>query len=59
MRRSDAVHSSELRGGSTRAEVIISDQRVTDPEVRKADILILMAEDAVGDISPDKTEGCW
>jgi len=40
-------YSSELRGGSARAEVIISDQRVTDPEVRKADILILMAEDAV------------
>ena len=45
-------YSSELRGGSTRAEVIISDQRVTDPEVRKADILILMAEDAVGRYLP-------
>lgn len=41
-------YSSELRGGSTRAEVIISEQRVTDPEVRRPDILILMAEDAVG-----------
>jgi len=41
-------YSSELRGGSARAEVIISEERVTDPEVRKADILILMAEDAVG-----------
>jgi len=40
-------YSSELRGGSTRAEVIISDRHVTDPQVRKADILILMAEDAV------------
>jgi len=40
-------YSSELRGGSARAEVIISDERVSDPEVRKADILILMAEDAV------------
>ena len=40
-------YSSELRGGSARAEVIISDRRVTDPQVRKADILILMAEDAV------------
>lgn len=41
-------YSSELRGGSTRAEVIISKERVTDPEVRRPDILILMAEDAVG-----------
>jgi 2-oxoglutarate ferredoxin oxidoreductase subunit gamma len=41
-------YSSELRGGSTRAEVIISEERVTDPEVRRPDILILMAEDAVG-----------
>ena len=41
-------YSSELRGGSARAEVILSDRPVTDPQVRKADILILMAEDAVG-----------
>jgi 2-oxoglutarate ferredoxin oxidoreductase subunit gamma len=41
-------YSSELRGGSARAEVIISDQRVSDPQVRRADILVLMAEDAVG-----------
>lgn len=45
-------YSSELRGGSARAEVIISEDRVTDPEVRKADILILMAEDAVGRYLP-------
>ncbi|OGP76672.1 MAG: hypothetical protein A2V86_07385 [Deltaproteobacteria bacterium RBG_16_49_23] len=41
-------YSSELRGGSARAAVIISEERVTDPEVRRPDILILMAEDAVG-----------
>ena len=40
-------YSSELRGGSARAEVIISDERVSDPEVRKPNVLILMAEDAV------------
>jgi 2-oxoglutarate ferredoxin oxidoreductase subunit gamma len=40
-------YSSELRGGSARAEVIISEERVSDPEVRKPDVLILMAEDAV------------
>ena len=40
-------YSSELRGGSAKAEVIICDEPVTDPQVRKADILILMAEDAV------------
>jgi 2-oxoglutarate ferredoxin oxidoreductase subunit gamma len=40
-------YSSELRGGSTRAEVIISEEPVTDPQVRKPDILIAMAEDAL------------
>jgi len=40
-------YSSELRGGSTRAEVIISEERVTDPQVRKPDILIVLAEDAL------------
>jgi 2-oxoglutarate ferredoxin oxidoreductase subunit gamma len=49
-------YSSELRGGSTRAEVIISEERVTDPQVRKPDILIVLAEDAlskyIGQIKP-------
>jgi 2-oxoglutarate ferredoxin oxidoreductase subunit gamma len=49
-------YSSELRGGSTRAEVIISEEPVTDPQVRKPDILIALAEDAlskyVGRIKP-------
>jgi 2-oxoglutarate ferredoxin oxidoreductase subunit gamma len=40
-------YSSELRGGSTRAEVIISEEPVTDPQVRKPDILITLAEDAL------------
>jgi 2-oxoglutarate ferredoxin oxidoreductase subunit gamma len=40
-------YSSELRGGSTRAEVIISGEPVTDPQVRKPDILIALAEDAL------------
>ena len=44
-------YSSELRGGSARAEVIISEQRVTDPQVRKADILILWRRKPSGDIS--------
>ena len=51
-------YSSELRGGSARAEVIISDEPVTDPQVRKPDILILMAEDAVPRYLPKiKTQG--
>ena len=49
-------YSSELRGGSTRAEVIISKEPVTDPQVRKPDILIVLAEDAlskyIGRIKP-------
>jgi 2-oxoglutarate ferredoxin oxidoreductase subunit gamma len=40
-------YSSELRGGSTRAEVVISEEPVTDPQVRKPDILIALAEDAL------------
>ena len=40
-------YSSELRGGSTRAEVIISEEPVTDPQVRKPDILIALAKDAL------------
>jgi len=49
-------YSSELRGGSARAEVIISEEPVSDPQVRKPDILIVLAEDAlskyVGRIRP-------
>ena len=49
-------YSSELRGGSARAEVIISEKPVSDPQVRKPDILIVLAEDAlskyIGRIKP-------
>jgi 2-oxoglutarate ferredoxin oxidoreductase subunit gamma len=49
-------YSSELRGGSARAEVIISEEPVSDPQVRKPDILIALAEEAlpryVGKIRP-------
>src|SRR4030065_1470278 len=40
-------YSSVLRGGSTRAEVIISEEPVTDPQVRNPDILFALAEDAL------------
>ncbi len=40
-------YSSELRGGSARAEVIICDEPVLDPQVRKPDILIVLAEEAL------------
>jgi 2-oxoglutarate ferredoxin oxidoreductase subunit gamma len=40
-------YSSELRGGSARAEVIISEEPVTDPQVRRLDILIALAEEAL------------
>jgi len=40
-------YSSELRGGSTRAEVIISEEPVTDPQVRRPDVLIALAEEAI------------
>jgi 2-oxoglutarate ferredoxin oxidoreductase subunit gamma len=40
-------YSSELRGGSARAEVIISDEPIGDPQVRRPDILIALAEEAL------------
>jgi len=40
-------YSSELRGGSARAEVIISEEPISDPQVRRPDILIAMAEEAI------------
>jgi 2-oxoglutarate ferredoxin oxidoreductase subunit gamma len=40
-------YSSELRGGAARTEVIISDEPIFDPQVRKADILVALAEEAV------------
>ncbi len=40
-------YSSELRGGSARTEVIISEEPISDPQVRKADILIALAEEAL------------
>ena len=49
-------YSSELRGGSARAEVVISEEPVSDPQVRRPDILIVLAEDAlpkyIGSIKP-------
>ncbi len=39
-------YSSELRGGAARAEVIISDGPISDPQVRMPDILIVLAEEA-------------
>jgi 2-oxoglutarate ferredoxin oxidoreductase subunit gamma len=41
------AYSSEQRGGMARAEVILSSERITDPQVRRPDILIAMAQDAV------------
>ncbi len=40
-------YSSELRGGAARTEVIISEEPISDPQVRKADILIALAEEAL------------
>jgi 2-oxoglutarate ferredoxin oxidoreductase subunit gamma len=36
-----------LRGGSARAEVIISEEPISDPQVRRPDILIALAEEAI------------
>ncbi len=41
------AYSSEQRGGMAKAEVILSGEPITDPQVRRPDILIALAEDAV------------
>ncbi len=40
-------YSSELRGGAARTEVIISNEPISDPQVRRADILVALAEEAL------------
>jgi 2-oxoglutarate ferredoxin oxidoreductase subunit gamma len=40
-------YSSELRGGAARTEVIISTEPILDPQVRRADILVALAEEAL------------
>lgn len=40
-------YSSELRGGSARAQVIISEKPISDPQVRRPDIFIALAEEAL------------
>lgn len=40
-------YSSELRGGAAKAEVIISEEPISDPQVRRPDILIILAEEAL------------
>ncbi len=40
-------YSSELRGGAARTEVIISNGPISDPQVRKADILVALAQEAL------------
>lgn len=41
------AYSSEQRGGMARAEVIISSEQITDPQVRRPDILMVLAQDAI------------
>jgi 2-oxoglutarate ferredoxin oxidoreductase subunit gamma len=41
------AYSSEQRGGMAKAEVILADEPIADPQVRRPDILIALAQDAV------------
>lgn len=41
------AYSSEQRGGMARAEVIISAEAITDPQVRRPDILLALAQDTI------------
>ena len=40
-------YSSEQRGGMAKAEVIFSGEAITDPQVRRPDILLALAQDAI------------
>ena len=40
-------YSSEQRGGMAKAEVILSREAITDPQVRSPDILMALAQDAI------------
>ena len=40
-------YSSEQRGGMAKAEVILSGEAITDPQVRRPDILLALAQDAI------------
>ena len=41
------AYSSEQRGGMAKTEVIIASDPITDPQVRRPDILMALAEDAI------------
>ncbi len=41
------AYSSEQRGGMARAEVIVDEEPITDPQVRRPDIFIALAQDAI------------
>jgi 2-oxoglutarate ferredoxin oxidoreductase subunit gamma len=41
------AYSSEQRGGMAKAEVILSSEAITDPQVRRPDILMAFAQDAI------------
>jgi 2-oxoglutarate ferredoxin oxidoreductase subunit gamma len=41
------AYSSEQRGGMAKSEVILASDPITDPQVRRPDILIALAEDAI------------
>lgn len=51
-------YGPEARGGSSKAEVIISDKRIHYPKVAKPDLLLAMTQEALNKYGPDlKDEG--
>ncbi len=50
-------YSAEARGGASTSEVIISDEKVTYPQVIKADYLVLMSQSAYRDYLDKLKEG--
>jgi len=53
-------YGPEARGGTSKAEVIISNQTIDYPKAIKPDLLLTMNQEACNTYFPDlKAEGCW
>jgi 2-oxoglutarate ferredoxin oxidoreductase subunit gamma len=50
------AYGAEARGSLTKSEVIISDDKIGFPAVRKCDILVTMSQEATNELSKDLRE---
>ena len=50
-------YGPEARGGASKAEVVISDNEIAFPKVRKADILLVMSQEAANKYGKEVSDG--